>query len=98
MAVDGDQAVLVPDEHRVAELLEAVSGIDDDAVLRCLDRRTLRYGNVDAVAILAAAAAIAGDHRPRTGQRMRAMPVASGAAAPLLAAWSMTFSAFFGGV
>ncbi len=70
MAVDGDQAVLVTHQNRVAELLQPVAGIDHDAVFGRLDRRAFRHGNINAVIRLGAGpiASIAGDdpaaHRP----------------------------------
>ncbi|ENN86963.1 hypothetical protein RHSP_14185 [Rhizobium freirei PRF 81] len=62
MAVDRDRTVVMANENRVAEFLQAVAGIDDDAVLGSLDRRTL--GNRDVDTVVAAAidvGAIAGD-------------------------------------
>ena len=42
-------------QHGVAELLEAIAGIDYHAVFGRLDRRAFRHGDVDAVGILAGA-------------------------------------------
>src|SRR5690606_22862622 len=61
VAIDGDQPVLVAHENRVAEFLEPVAGIDDDAVLGSLHRRTLRHRDADAVVRLAAALAVLRD-------------------------------------
>src|SRR5690606_21010660 len=54
VAVDRDQPVLVAHQHGVAEFLEPIAGIDDDAVLGGLDRRAFRHRDVNAVVRLAA--------------------------------------------
>ena len=68
MAVDRDGTVVVADEDRIAQLLQAIAGIDDHAVLGCLDRRAFRNRDVDTVIALAVdIGAIAGDHRATNG-------------------------------
>src|SRR5687768_4213467 len=62
MPVNGDETVLVPHQHGVAEILQAVAGVDDDAVLGRLNGRSLRDGYVDSVIRLAPACAESGNH------------------------------------
>src|SRR5690606_30796401 len=49
MAIDGDETVLMAQQHGIAEILQAVARIDDDAILGRLDRGSRRYGNIDTV-------------------------------------------------
>src|SRR5690606_21176648 len=61
VAVDRYEAIFVTDEHRVAKALQAVTGIDHDAILGCTDGGALRYRDIDAVVRLSAAAAELGN-------------------------------------
>ena len=62
------------DQHQVAITLELISGIGDDAVFSRLDRRALRYREIDTVIGLAVGlGTVAGDdlaaHRPAEGRQ-----------------------------
>ena len=61
VAVGGDVARAVLDQQQVAEMGHAVAGIDHLAAVGCLHRRAVGGRNVDAVALLAARAAVGRD-------------------------------------
>ena len=72
--IGGDVFVAVAHQHEIAETLELAAGIDNDPVIRRLDRRVLRHRDVDAVIALAVGLGTkAGDdlaaHRPMKSWR-----------------------------